>query len=91
MKYKEDYIAGIFEGRGAISLKPFYVCLRMKGPIPKWCHKQWGGTYYNLLGKPFFRVVGKSAFRLLQDLEPYLVLEKRKVARFLKRPKNKDF
>ena len=99
MKYSKKYLAGVLEARGHISLDPLIVSLRMKGPIPKFMHKQFGGTFYihisrqpkklKKIKRPFFRVVGKSAFLLLSDFEPFLVLQKRRVGRFLKKSKNK--
>jgi hypothetical protein len=95
-RFNERYLAGVLEARGHISLDPLIVSLRMKGPIPKFLHKQFGGTFYihvykgkgkkkPYIKRPFFRVVGKSAFLLLSDFEPYLILAKSRVSRYLQK------
>jgi len=85
MKYGWEYLAGILEGRAYITKEPLSVVLRMDGPIPKFLHKRFGGTFCKHMGKPFFRVRGNSAVRLLEAFSPYLVLRKRRVRRYLKR------
>lgn len=85
-KIDRKYLAGLFDGRGSVSLLPnktLRVGFRMSKKLPKMLKREFGGTCFKNDGKWWFRVQGENARFLLVEILPFLIGHKKRVQRLL--------
>lgn len=86
MKLSNEYLAGLFDGRGHVARLPmgWRIGIRVAGDLPKKLQRKFGGTCFIYLGKYWWRLQGDGAHRFLKQILPHLKVTKKEVENALR-------